>query len=275
MKISAYEPSMSSDLANAYNYAVRAVPHCYTVPAGEMADAMAPATGKGRSHKRLHSEEAFVAIEGDAILGFVHTALERPKEAAGEEKGAIRFFWYGRGHRKVGQELLNVAEDCLTGSGLGEITAFWQDYRYPFHGFGHSYMSDRLGQVHGLMGINGSEIALEWVKGKGARPGIVVKALQDDKEIGTCKCISCAEFSSADEAQDWFFTEWLNVVEDLQGRGLGRYLLQYALKEMHAIGYRHAAISTDWHNHRGLLFYSNVGYHVVDWTYCLARKMQP
>lgn len=52
-----------------------------------------------------------------------------------------------------------------------------------------------------------------------------------------------------------------------QGQGLGRYLLNYTLQEMHNVGYRHAAISTNWENYRALLFYSNCGYKVVDWTY--------
>ena len=30
---------------------------------------------------------------------------------------------------------------------------------------------------------------------------------------------------------------------------------------------RHAAISADWENYRTLIFYSNCGYRVVDWTY--------
>ncbi len=52
-----------------------------------------------------------------------------------------------------------------------------------------------------------------------------------------------------------------------QGQGLGRYLLQHALQEMHKVGYRHAAISSGLDNHRAFLFYNNCGYRTVDWTY--------
>jgi GNAT superfamily N-acetyltransferase len=73
--------------------------------------------------------------------------------------------------------------------------------------------------------------------------------------------------------QDWFFTDGLGVSDEVQGKGLGRYLLQKARQEMHRIGYRHAAISTDWMNFRAFLFYSNDGYHRVDWTYALRRTV--
>ena len=61
--------------------------------------------------------------------------------------------------------------------------------------------------------------------------------------------------------------------EPLQGRGLGRYLLQRAMKEMHAKGYRHAAISTWWRNYRAFLFYSNYGFRAADWTYAFRREL--
>jgi len=43
--------------------------------------------------------------------------------------------------------------------------------------------------------------------------------------------------------------------------------------ETHALGFRHAAISTALHNHRAFLFYSNFGYHVADWTYDSRRDL--
>ena len=131
-------------------------------------------------------------------------------------------------------------------------------------------MSDHLDPVQALLGFNGYqrvagevfldwpnyspvvssspdvsvEVSLEWKQGGGMRPGLIVRARQDEKEIGVCECVSCGEYSHADEAQDWLFTTWLGVSDEMQGRGWGRYLLQRALKEMHGIGCRHASIST-------------------------------
>ena len=81
------------------------------------------------------------------------------------------------------------------------------------------------------------------------------------------------EISDAEAAQDWLFVIWLWVKDDLQGQGLGRHLLQRNLQEMHGVGYRHAAISTDWENHRAFLFYSNYGFHQADWTFCYRREL--
>ncbi|MCH8292218.1 GNAT family N-acetyltransferase [Candidatus Poribacteria bacterium] len=61
-----------------------------------------------------------------------------------------------------------------------------------------------------------------------------------------CRCISCGEFSSAPDAQDWLSVSWLWGDETIRRRGLGRYLLQRGLKEMHNAGYRHAYITTGW-----------------------------
>jgi hypothetical protein len=41
--------------------------------------------------------------------------------------------------------------------------------------------------------------------------------------------------------------------------------------ELRRAGYRHAAISTALDNYRAALFYSNLGYQVVDWTYGYGR----
>ena len=156
----------------------------------------------------------------------------------------------------------------------------------------------RLNQVQGLLGFNGyrrSEgevfldwedysvtpvpsslpvtLSINWQDGRGQHPNCTVLAHQDSEQVGICESICGGEFSSHPDAQDWFHTVWLGVEDDFQGQGLGRYLLQYALQEMKKIGYRHAAISTAWDNHRAFLFYSNCGYRTVDWTYEFVRDL--
>ncbi|MCZ6680068.1 MAG: GNAT family N-acetyltransferase [Candidatus Poribacteria bacterium] len=195
--------------------------------------------------------------------------------------------------------MLDAAEAYFRERNLREIIAFPQDYRYSFYHLESAYLSDRLDAVHALLGFNGYkrvagevyldwpnynvapapvdvsvEISLQWQAGSGTRPGLIVQAHQGEKEIGICVCVSGGEYSRAEDAQDWLFTTWLGVSEEMQGQGLGRYLLHRTLQEMHGVGYRHAAISTDWQNFRAALFYSNHGYHVVDWTYALGREME-
>ena len=78
----------------------------------------------------------------------------------------------------------------------------------------------------------------------------------------------CArEFSQQPDMEEWTFCMWLWVADPFQGKRLGRALLARGLVEAKQAGYRHAAISTAWDNHRALLFYANHGFHAVDWTY--------
>ena len=75
MEILAYDPSLSSEATALYNRIVDGVPHCYPVGEAEFAAALAPAAGFGPPHARLHAQAAFVAREGDSLVGFAHTAI--------------------------------------------------------------------------------------------------------------------------------------------------------------------------------------------------------
>jgi len=307
MVILRYRGDMAEKLAMVYNEAVAGVPHCHPVDTKTFSQELLPATGGKSTRERLHSETGLVVRSRGSILGYAHLAVEKPKkeelsrtdEVPG--RGAIRFLWYRPGQRKAGQELLDASHDYFRELGLERVMAFDQDYRYPFLGFKHSYLSDAMGHVQALFWINGyqrvkGEVFLDWpefeprrpsepgfgvdtelepVQGVGRLPGIKVRALKDGNQVGVCECLSCAEFSKTEELQDWAFTQWIGVERDYQGRGLGRYLLRRALLELHAIGYRHAAISTDWKNYRAFTFYTNFGYSVVDWTHAYGLNSIP
>lgn len=68
-------------------------------------------------------------------------------------------------------------------------------------------------------------------------------------------------------------TTGLFIADEMQGRGLGKYLLRRALAEMRGAGYRHAIISTSLGNDRAFVFYSNFGYRFCDWTYGWRREL--
>lgn len=291
---------MSGQLAAVYNEAVRGVPHCYPVSEEGFAAELAAAAGQGEGHKGLHSEAAFAAREGGALAGFVHTGIKRATEKKPQEQGMIRFLWYRRGRRAVGQALLAAAEKHLREHGMTQASAFHQDYRYRCYHFTHAYLSDHLDHVQALLAFNGykqvaGEVFLDWPDyelvspaspepavevrveqepGRGRRPGLRLSAHSGGKQVGVCVSACAGEWHDADDAQDWIFTEWLSIEEEVQGKGLGRHLLQRALQEARALGYRHAAISTARDNARALLFYSNYGYQVVDWTYEFARDLK-
>lgn len=294
-------PCLASDLEGltlAYNRTVQPIPHCYPIREKDFAAVLSPVFGEGQGHPRLHSEAAFVASEGRAVTGFIHTAVG-PVEMEGEERGSIRFFWYDRGRRATGQALLEAAETELRGRGMNRVEAVYSHDSYPFYSVASAYLTDHLEHVQALLKYNDyvvkegevildwmdyesdvpvcplpdAVISLEWEEGKGERPNLKVRAHLGEQEIGECVTNSFGEFTSAEEAQDWVFVDWLGVDEQYQGAGLGRYLLQRNLQEMKGAGYRHASITTIRQNHRALLFYSNYGFQRVDWTYSYERDL--
>ena len=154
----------------------------------------------------------------------------------------------------------------------------------------------RLDQVQALLGFNGYQYVVQvrffglgelfchtnalkragnvfyrLGTGKRTTPKLYCKCLPRWQKIGECDSVSGGEFSSHPDAQDWLYTTAIAIEDPYQGQGIGRYLLQYSLQEMHKVGYRHATISTDWENYRAFLFYSNCGYRAVDWTYELEK----
>lgn len=300
MEIVQYTPDLQTSVTQFYNRLTADVPHCYAVKEEELATAIRGVT-TGKADKKeggLDSETAFVAMVNGAVQAFIHVGIGQIGNNREEDIGVIRFMGYDRGARHAGQTVLEKAEAYLKTFNVSKIFAFSQDCRYRFYHFEHAYLSDALDQVQALLGYNGyhrSEgevfldwenysvtpvpsslpvtLSIDWKDGRGQLPNCTVRAFQDDKEVGECWSVSGGEFSSHPDAQNWLHTTWLGIEDEFQGQGLGRYLLQYELQEMHKVGYRHAAISTAWDNHRAFLFYSNCGYRTVDWTYEFVKDL--
>ena len=294
MEIIQYTPDMQAPVTQFYNRLTADVPHCYPVDEEEFSIAIRGVT-TGRADKKeggLDSETAFVAMVKGAVQAYIHVGIGQVGDNREVDIGVIRFFGYERGARHVGQAVLEKVETYLKTYNISRIYAFSQDCRYRFYHFSHAYLSDALDQVQALLGFNGYRrcagevfldwenyavtpmpsslpvtLSVDWEQGRGEHPNCTVKAHRDGEQVGICESVCGGEFSSHTDAQDWLHTVWLGIEGEFQGQGLGRYLLQYALQEMHKVGYRHAAISTNWENYRAFLFYSNCGYRVVDWTY--------
>ena len=297
MEILQYTPDMQAPVTQFYNRLIANVPHCYPVTEGEFAIVLrGVTTGKADKDdfgRGLDSETAFVAIREGIVQAFIHVGLTQIRD---EDVGIIRFLGYERGARRAGQAVLEKAETYLKAFNVTRISAAGR--RYRFYHFEYAFLSDALDQVQALLGFNGYRrsngwvfldwenydvtpipspipvtLSVDWKNERGQRPDSVVKAYRGDEEIGLCTSVSGGEYSSHPDAQDWLHTVWLEIEGEFQGQGLGRYLLQYALQEMKKIGYRHATISTGWEDYRALLFYSNCGYRVADWTYTYEKVL--
>ena len=300
MEILQYTPDLQTLVTQFYNRLTANVPHCYLVKEEEFATAIRGVT-TGKADKKeggLDSETAFVAMVNGAVQAFIHVGIGQVGDNREVDIGVIRFLGYERGARHAGQVVLEKAEVYLKTYNISRIYAFSQDCRYRFYHFEHAYLSDVLDQVQALLGFNGYRrcegevfldwenytvtptpsslpvtLSIDWKEGRGQLPNCTIRAFRDDKEVGECWSVSGGEFSSHPDAQNWLHTTWLGIEDEFQGQGLGRYLLQYELQEMYKVGYRHAAISTAWDNHRAFLFYSNCGYRTVDWTYGFVKNL--
>jgi len=312
VEILTYDPSMLGGLAAAYNRATSDVPHCYPVAEDTFGKGLRELSEDRKKDCSLGWQEVLVARDGSDVAGFVHPAIgrlgkDKDRVASGSstevtrrgDVGMIRFLAYDRGRRATGQALLAAAEARLRERGARSVQVCPQEAVYPFYYAEPAFLSDRLDHVQALFAFSGyaktrGEVFLDWPdfeprepepgavradieverrEKPGRRADVFVRARVEGKEVGVCRSGSLAEASGAREADEWVFTHWLGVEREMQGKGLGRHLLARALLEAHRIGFRHAAISTAWDNHRAFLFYTNFGYRVADWTYGYSRDL--
>jgi GNAT superfamily N-acetyltransferase len=298
MQIVPYEPDLALAVADVYNRLTAGLHHCYPTTPERLAAVLQP-RNEPNEKRRLHDGHAWVVLDGGEVVAFAHAALLKPTDDDSRPRGMIPFFAYQPGRRDAGQALLSRLEADLAQRGIAEIIAFHQDHIWPIYHFAHAYLSDRLNHVHALLQHNGyersaGEVFLDWpnleppepgeapvefeirrklLPGETERPGFGFLAFQGENQIAECWNASCGERAPGSGAEDWCLTTWLHVEEACRGRRLGAHMLALALAEMREFGYRHAAISTSWTNHRAQLFYANFGYQTSDWTYAVSKTL--
>lgn len=298
MKVIYQDVKDSGNLVNVYNEQLKDTPYFYPIMPEEFADGIFNRINE-EGETNLESEKIIVGIQNDKILGFAHVSIGKACQFGKEKEGGfIHFLTYQPGYRSTGQAIIIECERYLCSFNISQIWAFLHASNYRFYHLGFGHISDRIAHVYSLFGMNGYKIDIGEVfmsypkyespepilfdsrikiivtkkEGRGLFPGLHVQALYDDNEIGECISVSFGEFYNAKEAQDSFFTKWLGVEKEYQGKGIGRYLLQRTLFEMRKIGYKNAFISTNIINYRAQLFYSNFGYRVTDTAYALAKS---
>jgi GNAT superfamily N-acetyltransferase len=298
MQILSFESSMAAEVARIYNEVTAPIPHCKPAPADVFADTAALQCDD------CSLEEILVAQGAGALQGFVHVGIARPatKDWMPQgELGVIRFLACRPGERAVGAALLAAAEAWARAKQRNWLLAWHMMYKYPFYFLPHTQLSQQLLHISALFGMAGydhwswSETVLEWrnfvVPALPAPPagleieinhqlghrgwqnnnepdydGLAITATKDGAYAGTCVMLYTEP--------GWCFCDELVVIDPLQGRGYGKYLLLRALEETHQRGCRHALISTGGTNHRAQLCYANLGYRLIDWTVAWQKKLE-
>jgi GNAT superfamily N-acetyltransferase len=294
IEIVPFEPQMAEAVTACYNEIIEPVPDCYPATVDRFA------TLAGLAHCRLRDEEMMVARDDGEAAGFVHVGIALPgrdDEEPKGEPGAIRSLAYRPGDRSIGQSLLDWAEKWARERGREAIAAWEAALRYPFYHFGYAHLSEKIGHVRALFGMNGYrevggeiyltwrdftppqaprpepelELRVKWEEGH-IGPRLEVAGKRGRHTIGECR-VDRGRHSGGPGASDWCYCDSLWVTESLRGKRVGAFLLGTALHEMKDAGCRHAAISTGASNYRAQLMYTNMGYRVTDCTICLRKEL--
>ena len=294
MEISLWHINDIAQLAESYNQQVASIPFCYPVT-GEELRRDVWSWEKEASGYDLYSEKLIVGLRDSRIVGFAHLAGLEEKRKDSPDAGLIRFLSYKPGHRKLGQRILEAAENYFEELGLDRIQAFFPKI-YSFYRFDVPSLSDRMAHIHGLFGANGYKKYSGWYfmnrslietdsvlkvpriasgleelvrtsNGESNLPSLNIKLCRDRRTVAEIQCFSAGMQIHAPAAQECAYIAGLNVSKADQSKGLGAFLLRRSLHELHKCGYENAILNTRFDNYRAQLLYSNTGFQVVDLTY--------
>jgi GNAT superfamily N-acetyltransferase len=298
-----WDVSRLGELAPVYNaQIVGAVPHCYPVSAEQLAAFTTSSTMLDNVMDALDRQQLIVVRDGAHLRGFAHVSSGMIMSGEGSQTGGfIHFLTYERGCRGAGQALLDACEAYLAeDSPSSRIWAF-DGHFYRFYHLGYPLVSDHMGHVYGLLGMNGyapvapgevflhapdfevtpapppddrAAIEVAYPQDMADRPGINLRVTKGKThwQVGVCYARSAGEFCRAPEAQETLVIEGLGISKPWHNKGWGRYLLLRTLDEARQLGYRHTTISTARNNYRAQLFYTNYGYRVTDTVYSFVKS---
>ncbi len=312
MEITYLEVADAGSLASFYNAEFAGRPYCYPVSPQEFHAGVRFRPDEDEPYRNLTQERFIVARQDGQVLGFAHLALwskvsddliwiglHLVEDILDDRVGLIRFFHYRRGQRRAGQAILNEAERYFRQWGLKQIRVF-SYYGYRFCLFDRTFLFDSMAQVHALLRANryritrGNsildlrayrgeeppspqgelEVRTEVVQGRGDLPNATVGLWRGDEEIGSSSAVSHGHYCSAGEAQTSYYVGWFGTAAQEQGKGMGKYLLQALLWEMHQLGYENATLYVALDNPVAQLLYSNGGFRLVDNMYVFFKDLE-
>ena len=287
----AHIPALTSLLQRA----LRGVPFTGPMDASTVRRALAPTWGETPSPTPLAGEAAWVAMDGERVVGFCQAALGRSEADHEPAAGLIRMLAYPPERPDVGHALSAKAEAYLRDRGEREVYAFHYEGRWPDYHLPHAYLSSRLGHVMALLAARGYEgyqdeatlarpmvvppvvppieVRCEIVHGahemEGRNDQLAVARLPDGRDVGLCVWETLADESSLPDAATTLYVRWLHVDPAYRRKGLGAHLLTSAMLEAYRRGHRQATLCCLGDNGGALSLYTTLGFRVVDWTRCL------
>jgi GNAT superfamily N-acetyltransferase len=293
MEIIEFQPELAGALARCYNETLADVPYFLPAQPEWFAEPLAS------RHQQCAEEQIFAAQEDGDAVGFVHVGVAAPADKQYDlpgEPGVIRALCYRPGRRLAGAALLDAAERWARDRGRTETVAGDERFMYLFSPVGS--LSERVSHVPPLLRLAGyqtaaCDVTLHWpdfeppavrrpdlefelVYEEGEtrpRRHVLLHAMQGDDEIGDCKMYWLGMPQYRPQFLDWCYCG-IGVAGDLQGRGLGKYLLSRALAAMREQGAKHTLLLTHDDNYLAQLFYANFGYRFLDRTFSFRKRLQ-
>lgn len=272
---------------------VRALPHGLPPTAQEFAEALMrrPATMTG--------SRVLVADAGSGPLGFAICGRNRVTNRwtlAAEGTGVLLGPFIGTGDATAGEALVAACDEAVFERGARLTHAFDPSsaVALPFYNGGFCGLSERLGDVTTLLARSGfrvrhRELCLTY-EGADPRsvaprpPGLRMESqppgegryaltlYDQDTRAGSCQFSLVAPLRGRNPAgREWGYIDGLGVVDRYQGRGLGRWLMLEAMRQLAEAGCRGVLLTTGSENYRAQNLYYSLGFSLVDSCLCMAR----
>jgi ribosomal protein S18 acetylase RimI-like enzyme len=289
MDIAALDPSHIEAVVTLYQRAIRSVPHCRFVPSRQacMSALQSAAAERG---------PLFVAVDAGVPRGFA-ALNDHGETVEGRRTAEITALFVDE--IDAGDLLLDAVATWAHAREVKRLLAFpATHFHCPFPGYngGWDGLSDRVGLVAQLLTRHGftpfhrelhMEYAGAWypsgplsapqgirvVQRTVAQGQVVAAAFDGEREVGECVYSPLTRISDGPGAEKWGFVWNLEVVEAERRRGIGRYLLSFALTELCAQQCRGVWLTTEAGNWPAQALYLALGFVVVDGSSCFHKDL--
>jgi ribosomal protein S18 acetylase RimI-like enzyme len=285
----ALDPSHIEAVVTLYQRAIRSVPHCRFVPSRQAFTTALQRTAAERG-------PLLVALDAGVPRG-VAALNDRDETIEGRRTAEITALFVDE--IDAGDLLLDAVATWAHAREVKRLLAFpATHFHCPFPGYngGWDGLSDRVGLVaqvltrHGFIPFHRElhmEYAGAWypsgplsapqgirvVQRTVAQGQVVAAAFDGEREVGECVYSPLTRISDGPGAEKWGFVWNLEVVEAERRRGIGRYLLSFALTELCAQQCRGVWLTTEAGNWPAQALYLALGFVVVDGSSCFHKDL--
>jgi ribosomal protein S18 acetylase RimI-like enzyme len=280
MPIVPYQPAHLPSLYQGYRQLVAAIPHCRFIPSQAY-------VGQALAQAEQAGTRLLVAECRNEVCGVASFRPAAPAHDGVHEMEITSLF--------APEEATTAAllEACLAqAEGARRLVAFPPEHLHcplPSYNAGWDELSDKLPWVaralarHGFAPVH-RELHLECAAPhfpyspaemppapdgitmvEGSEGGyMAVRAMAGDQEAGICLFTLLSAHSDHPEAHEWGYVDWLHVAESQRRRGLGRYLMTWALGRLRERGCQGCWLTPGANNWPAQPLYLGLGFEIRD-----------